>query len=147
MKELEFEIVDNKRLDVIDFSWYLDDINSIYIAKTNNANYLYPELGIFIETDFETDMLYYKTDDEIKISREYKKLIAEIKAVNPNFKMIFPDCYNLKNVKSLKYRKGIFYHKVLLNFKNKSIEVMSTKKKIEELLKDYNQLQDNNINI
>ena len=34
MKNLDFNIVDNKRLDVLDFTWDIDTIKAIYIDKS-----------------------------------------------------------------------------------------------------------------
>ena len=144
MKELEFNIVNNNILEVADMTWWIDGINSIYISKTNEANWLYPEWGIFIDTDCDTVQLYYKTADEIKITNVYKSLINAIMKVYPNFKMFFPNCFNLKNVKHIKSKKmALVGYEATLTFNEKEYKIVAGKKSIEKLIEEHNQLQEN----
>ena len=151
MKKFEFEIVDNKWLEIADFTWSIDDINAIYIDKTNNTTFLYPEHGIYIETDSETDLLYYRTDDEIKISNAFKKLVSSLQAINPNFKNFFPACFNIANVKNVNWKKIFFMYKVDLEFKNNDHQFnhhfITNKKNLKKFIEEYNTLSENNLEL
>lgn len=143
-KELEFKITGNKILNIADFDWHIKDINAIYISKTNNANWLYPELGIYIETDFDTVELYYKTTDEIKISNAYKSLVTAISNVDQNFKIFFPVCLNINNVKHIKTKKmAVVGYEAILTFNENEHKIVASKKRIEELICEHNQLHEN----
>ena len=127
MSEFNFNIYQDKILEIADMSWLINDINLIYISKTNNANWLYPELGIYIETDFDTVELYYKTTDEIKISKAYNSLISAISNINQNFKSFFPECFNLEKVKQNKCKNQLLGCQVILTFREKEYKIATSK--------------------
>ena len=83
MNKLEFNIVDNQRLDVLDFSWYISEINAIYISRSKWDSKINPNYAIYILSNSDLVELYYKTNDEIKISNCFKDLCSAIKEINP----------------------------------------------------------------
>jgi len=129
MKDLEFSIVDKKILEVSDFSWYIDLINAIYIARNSCCeSILMPNYSIFIKSKFDLVELYYKSSDEIKISNEFKKLCNAIKEVNPNFEMCFPYCFNMKNVKDIDFSNHLISGDIKISFENDEINLRTSKK-------------------
>ena len=65
-KDLEFSIADGC-LYVSDYTWHINRINAVYIAHSCMDKTKY---AIRIATDMEVDELYYRTDDELKITSE-----------------------------------------------------------------------------
>jgi len=134
MNKLEFNIVDNQRLDVLDFSWYISEINAIYISRSKWDSKINPNYAIYILSNSDLVELYYKTNDEIKISNCFKDLCSAIKEINPNFEMCFPYCVNMEQVKDIDYSKGIVLGEFKINFESDEIEFRTSKKYAKQFI-------------
>ena len=82
-RELEFEIVDNKILNVLDYDWFIDQIDAVYVRHSEIGRK--SDYAIYIQQGSEIVELYYRTNNEMMIASEYKKLCASLKEVNPMF--------------------------------------------------------------
>ena len=111
-KHLQFEIIDNKILNVLDFDWYINDIEMINISHSEIEKNKY---AIYLSTSWETAELYFRTSDELLIKNEFKKLCSELNKVNQNFKEYFPRCFNFEKIKQVK-KSGLLSHKIELIF-------------------------------
>ena len=128
-KELEFEINGNV-LTVIDFDWFIDKIDAIYVRNSQTIGKK-SEYAIFIQQASEIIELYFRTRDEMIIAREYKKLYEAIQAVNPMFDnsvehFVLINYGNLKEVKYDSSWKGDF---IKLEFNNFPLYINGGKKK------------------
>ena len=72
-KKLEFEIIDNKILNVLDFDWYINKIKTIYIDKSFMDSSKY---SIYVSTGDETDKLYFETSN-LKIINRIFSIVCE----------------------------------------------------------------------
>ncbi|MBR4998265.1 MAG: hypothetical protein IKY10_00140 [Clostridia bacterium] len=134
MKKLEFNIVDNKRLDVLDFSWYISEINAIYISHSKWNSKINPNYAIYILSNSDLVELYYKTNDEIKISNCFKDLCSAIKEVNPNFEMCFPYCVNTNKIIDFDFNKNILTGEIKVVFDGAEIEIKTIKKNAKKFI-------------
>ena len=138
-KKLEFEIIDDKILTVADFDWFIDCIDAIYVRY----NEVYPKgyYSIFIQQGSEIVQLYFKTDDELLIAREYKRLVEAIKAVRPLFdnsaeKFVLINYANLKQAEmKFKYLQPI----IDLEFTNSNLTINGGTKKYNIILDKLNE--------
>lgn len=143
MKKLEFNIVDNKRLDVLDFSWYIDTIKAIYISRSQFNSALDPNYAIYVKTNFDLVELYYRTGDEIAISNQFKELCSAIKESNPNFEMCFPYLVNMEHVKVVDYTKNTLSGKIKIGFDEDELEIVTSKKFAKQFVEKF---EEKNIN-
>lgn len=134
MKDFEFNIVDNKVLDVLDYSWYIRDINAIYISRSKWNEHIAPTYAIYILTNSDLVELYYRTDDEIKISNRFKELSSAIKQANPNFEMCFPYCVNLDKIIDFECSKKILTGEIKVVFDGAEINIKTSKNKANKLI-------------
>ena len=128
-KELEFEI-NGKVLTVVDFDWFIDRIDAIYVRNSQTMGRK-SEYAIYIQQGSEIIELYFRTRDEILIAREYKKLCDEIKEVNTMFDnsvepFVLINYGNLQEVKFNSSWKGDF---VELQFKDFPLYINGGRKK------------------
>ena len=138
-KELEFEIIDNRILNVLDFDWFIDGIDAIYVRQSEMS--LGCEYAIFIQQRSEIVELYFRTFDEILISREYQKLCDAIKAVRPSFDnsaeyFVLINYTNLKDVKLTNHLTPI----INLEFKNNNLTINGGIKKYNKILDKINEV-------
>ncbi len=145
-KELEFEIIDNKILNVLDFDWFIDKIDAIYVRHTEIGRRC--EYSIFIQQGSEIVELYLRTQDEISIAREYKKLCNAIKEVNPMFDnsvepFVLINYANLKQVEGDKNKRFLEYF-ISLQFKNSKLLINGSKKKQDAIIDKLNEMKENN---
>ena len=144
-KELEFQIIDNKILNVLDFDWYLRDIEMIYIGHScmDKSQYI-----ICISTGWETSELYFKTQDELVIANQFNKLCEEIGKANPNFNIYFPRCFNTAKIKDIKQNKGLLSNKINVEFKSgESVEFKTTKSTAKKLFADKESVENLNVEL
>ncbi len=144
MEKLEFNVVDNKILDVADFSWCINTIEALYVAHSRTNSALMPSYAIYIKSKFDLVELYYRTGDEILIVNSFKELCAAIKEANPNFEMCFPYCLNMEQVKDIDYSKGVLLGDFKIYFENDEIGFRTSKKYAKQFIE---RLEDKNINI
>lgn len=147
MKGLEFNIVNNNRLDVLDFSWHLNTINAIYISQSRWTSKIKPQYAIYIQSNLDLIELYYRTDDELDISNRFRELCEAIEMVNPNFKTYFPYCLNIENVKDFSYEKAKFRYNIIIDFDGEDFMFKMSTKNLNRMLNDLNQNKDGNIGL
>ncbi len=109
-KELEFEIVDNKILNVLDFDWFIDKINMIYIAPSLMDDKKY---SIYLATSNEIDKLYYESKKLEDVFKQFCILCTSLSEVNPSFKMHGHRCFNFKNIDKIQYHKKLILNMAL----------------------------------
>ena len=144
-KELEFEIIDNKILNVLDFDWCIKDIEIKYISHSYMDKSQYT---ICVSTGWETSELYYKTRDEIVIANRFEKLCQELNKVNPNFKMYFPRCFNMTKIKDIKQSKNLLSNRINIEFKSgESVEFKATKSTAKKLFTDKELIDNVNVEL
>ncbi|MBE7077042.1 MAG: hypothetical protein E7374_04075 [Clostridiales bacterium] len=119
-KKLEFNInIDRDRLEIGDFTWWIDDINTLYVSRLN----LQERFGIFIETKNEVDVLYFTSTNIKEITNQFNILCKALNDVNPNIKSYGTICFNFDNEKNhrkfsierdeeLSMMKGKLYYRV-----------------------------------
>ena len=134
-KELEFQITKNKILSITDMDWYIDRIDAIYVRNSEmskNGDY-----SIYIKQGSEIVELYFRTQDEILIAREYKKLCEAIKTINPFFdnSVISPLLINYSNLKSVELKSKLMESKIALFFDNHQLLIKGNKKIYNLILK------------
>ena len=137
MHEIEYKIVNGKRLDVLDFSWFINTIDAIYVAKCRTSK-LQPLYAIYVQSHSELVELYYKTDDELEIKYCFEKLCKELKEVNPNFKEYFPYCINLENVMCVEMETSLLHGKAVVSFKESELVMATSKKNLKKFVNDVN---------
>lgn len=138
-KELEFEIINNRILNVADFDWIIDCIDVIYLRHSEvGPSCAY---AIFIQQGSEIVELYFKTSDEMLIAREYQKLCDAIKAVRPSFDnsaehFVLINYENLKDVKFTSHLQPI----INLVFRNCNLTMNGSTKKYNKILDKLNDI-------
>lgn len=100
-KELEFTI-NNNILEVEDFAWFIDKINTIYISRSQTYDYKNC-YAIYIQTNNETVRLYYLTKDIKSILKQFRLLCSALNSVKPEFKMYEAICFNFANAKNFEH--------------------------------------------
>ena len=141
-KELEFKI-NNNVLTVSDFDWLIDRIDAIYVRRSEMNSR--KGFAIFIQQGSEIVELYFRTNDELLIAKEYKKLINVLKEIRPTFDNSV-DFYVLINYANLKYvglKTNLIDTSIRLEFNNYHLNISGGKKKYNEILqilesKNYN---------
>jgi len=117
MKQLEFNIVNNKYLEVLDFTWWIKRIDAIYISHSEMGKK--GEYALFIQQGDEVVELYYRTKDELKISAEFKRLSDSLMQVSKGFKNVgISTLLNFNNVTDIKLKKGLFSNLIITKFKD-----------------------------
>lgn len=138
-KKLEFEIIDDKILTVADFDWFIDCIDAIYVRQCEMS--VKNEYAIYIQQGSEIVQLYFKTDNELLIAREYERLVEAIKAVRPLFDnsaehFVLINYDNLKQAEmKFKYLQPI----IDLEFKNSNLTINGGAKKYNIILDKLNE--------
>ena len=148
-KELEFKLTDKKVLTVADFDWYINNIDTIYVRHTEIGRK--SEYAIFIQQGSEIVELYYRTQDELAIAREYKKLCNAIKEANPMFDnsvqpFVLINYANLKGVEGSKNKRFLEYE-LKLKFKNSYLNMFGNKNEHNQILEKLNEIKENNATI
>ena len=148
-KELEFEIINNKILTVIDYDWFIDRIDAIYVRHSVVGNK--SEFAIFIQQGGEIDELYFRTRDEMIIAREYKKLCNAIKKINPKFDnsvqpFVLINYANLQRVEAGKNKRFLEYI-ISLQFKNSHLNLNGNQKEYNEIWEKLHNVNDANMTI
>ena len=141
-RELEFEIIDNKILNVLDFDWFIDRIDAVYLHNSEMG--AKSEYAIFIQQDSEIIELYFRSRDEMIIAREYKKLCNALREVNPMFdnSIEFPVLINFANLKQVEYQKSCLQSVVNLKFNNNHLNIYGSKKTFDRILDKQKELNE-----
>ena len=112
MKNLEFNIIENKYLEVADFTWLIKRIDAIYISRSNMNRK--NEYAIFVQSSDEIVELYYRTEDELKISKHFNILSKAIMETEHGFNYAGGAALiNYNNVKSIEFDKGVLSTKII----------------------------------
>ena len=138
-KKLEFEIIDNKILTVADFDWFIDCIDVIFVRQCEiNQRY---EYAIFVKQGSEIVQLYFKTDDELLIAREYERLVEAIKAVRPLFDNSAEHfvLINYSNLKQAEMKFKYLQPVIDLEFTNSNLTINGGTKKYNIILDKLNE--------
>ena len=112
MKSLEFKILNNEFLEVEDFTWWLKRIDAIYITRSEMEKH---KFAIRVQQGKEIVELYYRTDDEIKISNAFNRLAEAIAEAQPVFDMAgFSALINYNNVQDIEFSNGVLNSKLFI---------------------------------
>ena len=133
MKQLNFNILDNKYLEVADFTWYIKRIDAIYISHT--AMGYKGEYAIFVQSGSEIVELYYRTIDEVEIYKAFESLCKALIQAKLGFDRAGAALINYNNVISIKFDKGLLSSKIITKFNENEL----IKKNATKAL--YNQMQ------
>lgn len=136
MEKLDFNVIDNQRLDVLDFSWYIKEIEAIYISRSRWNSKINPTYAIYILTNSDLVELYYRTNDEIKISNRFKELCSAVQQANPNFEMCFPYCVNAEKIIDFEYNKKLLTGEIKVVFDGAEIEMKTIKKNAKKFIQN-----------
>lgn len=144
MKSLEFNILDNKYLEVVDCVWWLKRIDAIYITKSAMEK---NRFAICVQQSGETIELYFRTTDEIKITKEFNNLCNAIMQVNTNFdKADISALINYANVTNIKFEKGLLSSKIIIKFDNyELVKRCATKAMYNQMQQTLESKKENNI--
>ncbi len=143
-KGLKFEVNDNKILNVADLHCEIDNINAIYISRNSIERGKY---SIIVVINNEANELYFKTDDELKIASEFKRICSAISEINPNFKTYFPYCFNFEKVKDIQGDKKILTNLVRLTFDSGyCLNFKASNKQLKSMLADKQAIEFQNFN-
>lgn len=143
-KELEFEIIDNKILNVLDYDWFVDRIDVIYVRHSETGKKC--DYAIYIQQGSEIVELYLRTPDELLIAREFKKLCNAIKEINPMFDnsvepFVLINYSNLKNVSGSK-NKRLFEYIIKLQFENNYLNIAGSEKKLNRFIDKFHEINE-----
>lgn len=143
-KELEFEIVDNKILNVLDYDWFIDRIDAVYVRHSEIGRK--SDYAIYIQQGSEIVELYYRTNNEMMVAREYKKLCASLKEVNPMFDNSVETfvLINYANLEQVEYQKSCLQSVVNLKFNNNHLNIYGSKKTFDRILDKQKELIETN---
>ena len=134
MKNLEFKILDNKHLSVEELVWPIKRIDAVYISQSQEGED--DEYALFIKNGHQVIELYYRTQDEMSILLEFKKLVKALMDESKGFDYADKVCViNYNNVKEINYDKGILHSKIVVDFKNGKMVRKGLNKSV------YNQMQ------
>ena len=102
-KELEFEI-NNGILSVLEFDWFIDRIDAVYVRNSEIGKKC--EYAIYIQQGSEIIELYFRSTDEMIVAKEFNKLCAALKEFNPLFDnaIHYPILVNFANLKNVEYK-------------------------------------------
>lgn len=148
-KELEFNINGNI-LEISDFTWWIDKINAIYVDQ---KPVMRNDFSIFIETDNETDMLYFTSSNFKKIMKEFTNLCNGINEENGSFGICGSKCFNFNNIQDIQYVKYFNANEpcyfVQIKFKSGKIFEWDfvSEEQLKILLTNFNKVKEINNNI
>ena len=94
-KKLEFKIADNRILIVLDYDWYIDRINMLYIDVSCVSD---NKFSIYIATDNEIDKLHYESKKYEEVLNEFRRMCFALMDTNPHIMIHGHRCFNFDNI-------------------------------------------------
>lgn len=142
MNKFEFNILENKFLEVSDGVWWLKRIDAIYISRSELEKH---KFAIRIQQSNEIVELYFRTNDEMQISNAFMHLAEAIKEVQPSFERVgFSALINYNNVRNIEFSNGVLNSKIIVKFENSKLVKKSGKSIYNEMLQTLQNKKENN---
>ena len=142
MKNIEFNILENKFLEVADDVWWLKRIDAIYITKSEMEKH---KFAICIQQSNEIVELYFRTSDEMQISNAFMRIAEAIKEVQPGFERAgFSALINYNNVKNIKFLNGVLNSKIKTKFENSELVKKGGKSLYNQMQQALQSIKENN---
>ena len=142
MKNLEFNILNNEYLEVADYVWWLKRIDAIYITRSEMEKH---KFTICVQQGKEIIELYYRTDDEVKISNAFIRLSDAVKEAQSGFDITgFSALINYNNVKNIELSNGILNSKIVIKFENSKLVKKGGKSLYNQMKRNLKNIQIDN---